>query len=185
MVGDALQRVLAAFDKLELRYAAGGSVASSLRGNYRQTNDVDFLVEMRPDQVVEFVRLLGPEFYADPEALTAAFQRGRPYNVIHQRSAFKFDLFPAAGSFASSELDRRTYAELDFFGDKIELAAVSAEDALLAKLRWFRLGGESSEQQWRDMMGIVAIQGGRLDQHYLRLWAKELGVEDLLNRVLG
>jgi hypothetical protein len=117
--------------------------------------------------------------------LMAAFLQGRPYNLIHLRSAFKFDLFPATGSFASSELGRRTFEELDFFGEKIELAVVTAEDALLARLRWYRLGGESSEQHWRDIAGIVAIQGTRLDHGYLRRWAKELGVEDLLNRVLG
>jgi predicted nucleotidyltransferase len=62
LIGDALERVLAAFDKLKIRYAAGGSVASSLRGNYRQTNDVDFLVEMRPDQVGELSGCSGPGF---------------------------------------------------------------------------------------------------------------------------
>ena len=188
LIGDALQRVLSAFDQLEVRYAVGGSVASSLRGNYRQTNDVDLVVEMRSDQVNEFVRLLGPDFYADPDALISAFRQGRPYNVIHLRTAFKFDLFPATEdrqSFSFSELGRRTFEEVDFLGDKIELAVVTAEDALLAKLRWYRLGGESSEKQWRDITGIVAIQGARLDQSYLHRWANELGVADLLNRALS
>lgn len=185
LVGDALQQEPAALDRLEIRYAIGGSVASSLRGNYRQTNDVDFLVEMSADHVGEFVRLLGLEFHADAEMLAAAFRQARPYNVIHMRSAFKFDLFPATGGFATSELGRRTFEEIDFLGDKIELAVGTSEDALLSKLRKYRLGGESSQQQWRDITGIIAIQQARLDEPYLNRWAKDLGVEDLLKRALG
>ena len=63
----AFGQVLAAFDALEVPYAVGGSVASSLYGNYRMTNDVDILVDMRPGQVREFVERLGPDFVADIE----------------------------------------------------------------------------------------------------------------------
>jgi hypothetical protein len=185
-VAAALRLVLAAFDRLEIRYAVGGSVASSLRGNYRMTNDVDFVVEMNGKQIEEFVGLLGPGFYADRETMVEAFQRRRPCNLIHIQSAFKFDFFPASeGAFSSAQLARRNFEESDFFGETIEFAVLSAEDVLLAKLHWYRLGGESSEQQWRDVQGIVAIQEARLDESYLRRWAKELGVEDLLDRVLG
>lgn len=83
-VVEGLQRVLAAFDRLEIRYAVGGSMASSLRGNYRQTNDIDILVEMAPGQVEEFTALLGPDYYADAKHMSDAFRHGRPANVIHQ-----------------------------------------------------------------------------------------------------
>ena len=185
-VAGAMQSLLAAFDKLEIRYAVGGSVASSLRGNYRMTNDVDFLVEMGSGQIEEFVILLGKEFYADPEMMRSAFGLGRPCNVIHMPSAFKFDLFPAApDGFSNSQLDRRTYETSDFLGEPVEFAVTTAEDVLLSKLRWYRLGGETSEQQWKDVLGIIAIQGPRLDYAYLRRWANDLGVGDLLGRVIG
>ena len=184
-MAEALRTVIAAFDQLEIRYAAGGSVASSLYGNYRLTNDVDFLVEIAGDQIDEFVRLLGSEFYADGEMMREAFRAGRPCNVIHMRTAFKFDLFPALQqNFSNSQLDRRTYEVSNFFGELVEFAVTSAEDVLLSKLRWYRLGGESSEQQWKDVVGIVAVRKANLDEAYLHRWAKELGVADLLHRIL-
>ena len=59
------------------------------------------------------------------------------------------------------------------------------EDILLQKLRWFRVGGEVSDRQWRDVLAIVRVQGAHLDTHYLRENAPALGVEDLLARLLG
>lgn len=177
--------MLAALDRLEIRYAVGGSMASSLRGNYRQTNDIDILVEMPLVQVGEFAAQLGPDFYADASQMEEAFRRGRPCNVIHQKSAFKFDLFPATGAFEKSELDRRRFDSISVFGPEIEFAVTSTEDILLAKLRWYRMTGGTSEQQWRDVTGIVAVQGDRLDRAYLDRWATELGVADLLERLLS
>ena len=59
------------------------------------------------------------------------------------------------------------------------------EDVLLQKLRWYRMGGETSDRQWRDVLGIALVQGGRLDEAYLRRGAESLGVSDLLDRALG
>jgi hypothetical protein len=36
--------------------------------------------------------------------------------------------------------------------------------------------------QWRDVIGILKIQTGRLDVGYLQKWAEELGISDLLRR---
>jgi hypothetical protein len=51
-------------------------------------------------------------------------------------------------------------------------------------LDWYRLGGEVSERQWRDVLGIIKTQASRLDHEYLTRWADELGVADLLARAL-
>jgi hypothetical protein len=62
----------------------------------------------------------------------------------------------------------------------LELVMISAEDTILLKLEWYRLGGEISERQWLDVLGVMRVQAERLDQAYLDHWAVELGVADLL-----
>ena len=61
----------------------------------------------------------------------------------------------------------------------------SAEDAILSKMEWYRLGGEVSERQWGDIQGILKTKAGALDLDYLQAWAKDLQVGDLLKRALA
>ena len=60
----------------------------------------------------------------------------------------------------------------------------SPEDTILAKLEWYRMGGEVSDRQWRDILGVLKTRTGELDLEYLRKWATELHVSDLLERAL-
>ena len=61
----------------------------------------------------------------------------------------------------------------------------SAEDTVLRKLLWYRVGDEVSDRQWEDVRGIVAIQRERLDRDYLASWAERLALCDLLERLPG
>jgi hypothetical protein len=60
----------------------------------------------------------------------------------------------------------------------------SAEDTVLAKLEWFRRGGETSERQWSDVVGVLRAATA-LDEAHLRRGAEELAVADLLDRALA
>jgi len=60
----------------------------------------------------------------------------------------------------------------------------SPEDVILSKLEWYRMGGEVSDRQWRDILGVLKTRQGELDLDYLRKWAGELKVSDLLERAL-
>jgi hypothetical protein len=60
----------------------------------------------------------------------------------------------------------------------------TAEDIILAKLEWFRAGGETSERQWRDILGVLDLQNDRLDYEYLQHWAATLGIRDLMHKAI-
>jgi hypothetical protein len=114
--------------------------------------------------------------------------RGRPsrssFNLVHLASGVKVDLFVKGRSnFDASEFDRRVVVRL---GDDAprDVFVKSAEDTILRKLLWFRLGGEVSDRQWEDVRGIVDVQATRLDVEYLTHWAKHLGIRDLLEKAL-
>lgn len=65
--------------------------------------------------------------------------------------------------------------------DAREIPVASAEDTVLAKLQWFRRGGEVSERQWTDVVGLLRVVGA-LDHAYLRSRAPRRGVTNLLDR---
>jgi hypothetical protein len=60
----------------------------------------------------------------------------------------------------------------------------TAEDIVLQKLRWYQMSDGVSERQWRDVLGVLKHSHDRIDFDYLRLWAGNLGVADLLQRAL-
>ena len=184
VLAEAFQELLAALDRLEIRFFAGGSVASTTYGMPRQTNDVDLVADVHPERVNEFCEALQPAFYCDAQTVRQAIELGRSFNLIHMRGAFKFDIFPAGDdAFAKSQMARRRYMTTRIPGlEDIEFPVASPEDTILSKLVWFRKGGEISDRQWHDILGVVQVQAGQLDRAYLDEWAAKLGVADLLHK---
>ncbi len=183
---DGFQELLAVLDRLELGYMVGGSGASSIHGHWRATGDIDLLVRLGPGDLDLLVAELENRFYIDEESARDALQRHRSFSVIHIDSAFKFDLFPLAGDpYQQKAFSRRRFESSRLFGDQlVEFAVASPEDVVLNKLKWYRLGGEVSEQQWNDVLGVIAVQGDRLHLAYMREWADYLNVTDLLEQAL-
>ena len=181
---DAFAPLRLALEKCEVRYAIGGSWASTAFGEPRFTNDVDILADFTPHTLDRFLHELPPIFFADAEEAQKALRLGRPFNVIYMPTAFKFDLFPArAFPLGIQELDRAVFlADNGLSEDPAPF--VTPEDILLAKLHWFRAGGEVSDVQWRDIQGIVRGRRETLDRVYLEQSASRLRVEGLLERPL-
>ena len=178
-------KVTDVFEKLGIPYLIAGSLASTLYGMVRTTQDSDIVAEMRPEHLQVFVSALQDEFYIDEEMIADAIQRNSSFNIIHRETMFKVDVFlPSPRPFLQAQLER---AERQTFSFEVEISAkfASPEDTILAKLEWFRMGGEVSDRQWRDIIGVLKTRAGELDLEYLRKWAAELHVSDLLERALG
>jgi len=175
----------AALEQAGIRYAVGGSWASTAFGEPRFTNDIDILADFTLANLAPFLAVLPPEFLADPDEAAAAVRQGRPFNVIYMPAAFKFDFFPAhAFPLGRTELDRAVSLPNSGLSES-PIPFVTPEDILLAKLHWFRAGGEASEVQWRDIRGIMRARRDTLDLCYLEQGASQLGVEVLLKRALA
>jgi hypothetical protein len=177
-------RVARALEDCNVRYLVGGSLASSISGEPRSTLDVDLVVALTEADIMAIENALGDEFHIDPEALRRAIRVKSSANLIHLETSIKVDLFVMGGSPVDEEqMNRRQRLKVMTDPDRY-LYVYTPEDILLQKLRWYRMGNEISDRQWRDVLGIVLVQGDALDEKYLRCAAQTLEVSDLLDRAL-
>jgi len=176
--------VAEALDACRVNYLIGGSLSSSISGEPRSTLDIDIVVAMSESNIAAFVAALGGAFYVEPETLRRAIREKSSTNLIHHATSMKIDIFVSGASpLDGLQMERRQRVQVASGPDRW-LYFYTPEDILLQKLRWYRLGSEVSDRQWRDVLGIVRVQTGKLDLEYLRDSAKTLGVADLLDRAL-
>jgi len=177
-----LRVVVSTLEKLGVPSMLVGSFASSSHGFPRLTQDADLVVQLNRNQVDAFIKAFSRDFYVDRGLIEEAITNQTSFNIVHFESSFKVDFFVwPGGGYIEEEFSRRVLKQID---PQTGFAAYvqTAEDALLSKLAWYRQGGEVSENQWRDVIGILKVQAERLDPRYLQKWAEELGVSDLLRR---
>ena len=176
---EALQIILDRMEEKGIAYMITGSFASNVHGVPRATQDADVIIEVDKETLKGFLKILGDDFYADPDAAETAFRTNRMFNIIHKPTGFKVDvILRKERSFSREEFGRRRRVE--FLGRTRWLA--TAEDVILAKLEWAKIG--SSERQFEDAVNIGRVQGASLDRGYLLKWAKSLEVEGLVERLL-
>ena len=152
-----------ALEALGVLYFIGGSLASAIYGISRSTMDVDLIADLRIDDVAPFVDLLNSAFYVDDEAMREAILHRSSFNIIHRETMFKVDVFiRKTRAYDQAQFARRVLQPLAAEPEHTAYVA-SAEDTVLAKLEWYRMGGEVSERQWRDVQNVLKVQAGHLD----------------------
>ena len=177
-----LREVLAVLTRLGIPYALGGSMASSVYGVPRSTRDAGITVEPFPGKEAQLVAAFGEDYYITEPAVRQAVLLRSSFNIINTAAGFKVDVFVRKNRpFEQAAMSRRVPVELpDDPGQPVVLH--TPEDVILFKLAWCRLGNQASEQQFKDVLGVLQVQADRLDDAYLDRWAADLGVTDLLRR---
>ena len=176
--------VINIFETLGIAYLIGGSFASTAYGRIRTTQDVDIVASIEPTHVDPFVKQLESAFYLDEGMIRNAISLRTNFNLIHLETMFKVDIFlPKDRPFDQNQLTRRVKQAIDKESAR-EVYFSSPEDTILAKLEWYRLGGEVSEIQWRDIKGILRQRSDQLDMAYLNDSAQVMQLADLLERCL-
>ncbi len=182
---EVLIEVARVLEGFQIPYVVVGSFASSARGVRRATIDADIVAQLTTDHLDGIVnKLSSRDFYVDDLAVRRAIASGRAFNAIHRESMFKVDIYASQDEFSKKEIERKLPEKILPNSDTIVYIA-TAEDTVVAKLAWFRKGGEVSDRQWSDVIGVLKVQQARLDYEYMREWAERLGVRDLLDKAIA
>jgi hypothetical protein len=169
------------FEELGVRYVIGGSVASSLVGEPRSTIDIDIALQLDQGQLDSLIDRVRPSFYVPASDAARAVREHDSFNIIHNRAALKVDLFVLGpGTLDTNQIERRTLVEVPTDPPSM-LWITSPEDQVLRKLDWYRRGGNVSDRQWRDIIAILRINRGCLDERYLETTARQVGLSELLS----
>jgi hypothetical protein len=183
----ATAQILAVLEQLRIPHAIGGSIASSIHSIARQSHGVDIAIALDKTQAPALHQALVAQFCIDDLAIVDAITYGRSFNAIHLASGLKFDFFIAAQHpLGPQEISRAQYIDTDLLGQApLRLPIVSPEDILLAKLLWYRDGGQTSERQWNDLRHLARIQGPTLDRAYLDAQLSRLQLNSLSHQLFA
>jgi len=172
-------------ERLGVRYCIGGSVASSVYGEVRTTLDVDFVAELRQEHVDALVAATRSDFHIVDESVRRAVRDKSSFNLIHEEMLVKADVFVSPEDPLHVEQLARSRRVALRSGPGSEVQLASPEDVVIHKLRWYHMGEGVSDRQWRDVLGVLKVQGSKLDHEYLARIAEELGLADLLARAMS
>ena len=177
-----IELVVGIFKHCGVQYAVGGSVASSVHGDFRTTNGIDLIADFSDRQLLHILASAESSFYVYKESAIESVGRGKSFNIIHKDSFIKVDIFPVTSEYERREISRSQELTIPF--SDFRFSVVSPEDSILTKMVWYQKGGLVSERQWRDIEGVYQANRKNLDYSFLKDAAKELGVVELLCRLV-
>lgn len=197
VIGDPIalaQKIAEILLLLNIPYVVGGSVASSLLGENRSTQDLDMVIALDTETASQLIEVMAGEFYISELAVQEAIQKAKiapreaSFNVIYLPSIEKVDFFVMSSDdpFSNSVMSRRQLYDIGHASDGLQsgIYIYSPEDIVLQKLSWYKLIPDGSQKQWRDVLGVLKVHGEGIDRTYLTQWAKTLNLTDLLDEAL-
>lgn len=179
-INQTLANVVDALRAEGIAHAVVGSVGARAWGLRRTTQDVDIIMLAIHERTEELIaRISGDDTYVPADDARRVLRSGGSFNVLNLETLDKVDVFVAQRNepFTVSRLARRIPAKVE----GVDTWVASAEDIILAKLRW-RLTTRS-DRQWQDCLTVAPIN--QLDFDYLRSWADRLGIRDDLETLIA
>ena len=176
------QQLHALLEAINIPYYVGGGVASSIHGEARSTRDLDVAIQIPIAEIDLLVKTLeNAGFYCPAGAVEDLKQsRSQLLNITHTETIANADIYIADNTaFAQSQMSRRQLIEVE---GTAKFWIASPEDTIVQKLFWSK--NSRSEKQWRDVLGILKLQGVNLDRDYLQKWAQHLEVVESLTQAL-
>ena len=177
----ALEDLVEILSTLDLKYFVCGSFASGAHGDFRATNDIDIVCSISDSHVNSFVSIASNSFYADKNHILSSIQQNIAFNIIHKTFFVKVDVFSKIGPLEKLEFTRTQEFLPLTSGSGRKAKIASPEYSIIAKLIWWKKGGEVSDRQLKDVKGVLSLKKGLLDNDYLDKWAKEFKVSKILS----
>lgn len=182
----ALQPVVNVLDRFLIPYYISGSIASSIYGMARATMDIDIVADVKLNHISLLRHEFETSYYIDEDMIKEAIKNSSSFNLIHLETGVKIDVFILKDiPYHRNALERKIKDTLNDDDVKTEFYFSSPEDIIISKLQWYEAGGKVSERQWLDVIGVIKIQGDSLDKNYLQIWARKLGVFELLKNAFN
>jgi hypothetical protein len=145
------------------------------------TQDVDVVAELQMEHVKPLVEALQQAYYVNANTVADAVARRSCFNLIHNKTYFKIDIFASQNrDYNRAAFQRILKKALVKEDPTTEFFVASVEDVILSKSEWYLLGNEASDRQWTDILKILEVQKNNVDRDYMQKWANELGIADLL-----
>ena len=197
LIGDPIalaQKIAEILLPLNIPYVVGGSVASSLLGENRATQDLDIVIALDIQTAPQLIEVMIGEFHISESAVQEAIIKANitpcaaSFNAIYLPSIEKVDFFVMSSDdpFANSVMNRRQLYDIgnNSDGKPTEIYIYSPEDIVLKKLSCYQLIPDGSQKQWRDVLGVLKVNREGIDRTYLTQWARILQLTDLLDTAL-
>src|SRR5437764_5849362 len=101
----ALTSLVEVLERFGIAYYIGGSVASSVHGRRRYTQDVDMVAAVQLKHVQTLVAMLQQAYYVDADMIRGASQNRTSFNLLHHDTGVKVDaVVPTTGLFSQQEM---------------------------------------------------------------------------------
>jgi len=182
----ALKPVINIFEKLSIPYYIGGSIASSIYGMARATMDVDIVANINFHHIPTLKQHLENDYYIDEDMIKEAIHNKTSFNLIHLETVLKIDVFIYKDDpYQRQAIQRKVKDTIEEDNSDTIFYFSSPEDIIINKLIWYKIGGEISDRQWFDVIGVIKVQSDSLDKIYLKAWSRKLEIFELLNRAFN